>query len=841
MLNMVASGDLTMLELDSFDMPFAVPLADKAAARRRFMTLFLDESTNRHYGSSGCVCKAFNARGETFAVKYIRRASMDTPVLDDPTSHSTAGERAMFRAEYENQLQIMQLEGFPKLFGYGMVGQEPVIVMEWVHGVTLREAHDVLAPAGKAEPQTVALLGKSLFSLLTRLGNLSSHPVHRDLSPSNIMLRTQEHSVEEQVESGAFEPCIVDFGSTTFVAERDTRLTLVAGVWRGGTPEYAPPEMLTRDVPNIEQMRQSPSIDVYAVCSVLYELLAGHTPFQVSQHSEFSPYRLKVDTLPKPLKIAGYEKLCELILRGLSSNQLMRPTANEMEQACERAAHISDEAANGLASFNVVLPASSNLQTQTNAASSRSARAAVTSSPYSTATAGERRPARESASHAESAPWKATSSSPTYDTSAPSVIGASASVPEDAAGAIADTTAATFATTAEGSGAGTPERPISRRKFVALAVAGVAAVSAVAVGTSALARSLGTSQDSASDQASSSSAAEDTSSASATTSDSEVQGDAQSSGSSSATYSSGTLYRAQDASSELWGFLNAQRQWVIEPQFSDVPGPFSESLAAAKQDSSGLYGYLDYWGNWAIEPQFASASMFSEGLAVVESTGSGDFGVGGQANRAGWVDKNGSWAIAAKYGGGGAFVNGLAPVGDLGGTDQRWGYINTSGDVTVPYQFYKAEAQSDVGLAPAADHVSHWGFVDTAGNWVIEPQYPKARKFSEGLAACMMDSSSEKWGFIDASGATVIGAQFREARSFSGGLAAACDAQSGLWGSIGTDGSWQISPKFQELGEFVHGLAPAQDAETQLYGYIDDTGEWVIAPQFMAVGFTQVE
>src|SRR5205085_2679646 len=66
---------------------------------------------------------------------------------------------------------------------------------------------------------------------------------------------------------------------------------------------------------------------------------------------------------------------------------------------------------------------------------------------------------------------------------------------------------------------------------------------------------------------------------------------------------------------EKWGYIDAERQFVIAPQFDDA-GPFAQGLAPVKRD--GLYGYIDMGGSWRIPPRYQSADVFSEGLGAVK-------------------------------------------------------------------------------------------------------------------------------------------------------------------------------------------------------------------------------
>jgi hypothetical protein len=85
--------------------------------------------------------------------------------------------------------------------------------------------------------------------------------IHRDLKPSNIMVTPTR------------QPVIMDFGLAVRTEAEDTRLTRSGMIV--GTPAYMPPEQL-----NCDHSCIGPATDIYALGVILYELLAGRTPFQ---------------------------------------------------------------------------------------------------------------------------------------------------------------------------------------------------------------------------------------------------------------------------------------------------------------------------------------------------------------------------------------------------------------------------------------------------------------------------------------------------------------------------------------------------------------------------------
>ena len=291
---------LRVVRIEQFEA--AVPLADheQATYRRRFCTLFVDDERTRT-GGLGRVMFAQNAMGEALALKTMLPAKNDTPasdaVAEEPESEDGAKQREelrsrAFRREYEEHRALGGIKGVPRLYGYGSVDGVPAIVMEWIDGITLAQAARQLAVdnAHRMSSLTVARLGRDLFDVLARFDALDKGFIHRDISPSNVMVRTAHLSMEQQEEEGAFDLCLVDFGSATALQQgKRGSFTDSVGAVRFATPNYAPPEMLTNDISGIASLRQSASVDVYAAASVLFELATGNVPFDLDgsvEHAE---------------------------------------------------------------------------------------------------------------------------------------------------------------------------------------------------------------------------------------------------------------------------------------------------------------------------------------------------------------------------------------------------------------------------------------------------------------------------------------------------------------------------------------------------------------------------
>lgn len=288
---------MRLIRLNDFEAPFPLVGEEGDLYRRRFSTLFVDETRSRR-GGLGRVTYAMNARGEKLALK-----TMILPEGDDEGGDQTEVLLGAFRREYECQRALANLRGFPRLYGFARADGAPAIVMEWIEGTTLDEAIGFLAvdDVGRLSPITVARLGSELFELVSRLSLVDSGLIHRDLSPANVMIRTSRHSIEEQRANGTFDLCLIDFGSSDVVHTEGSPFTESYTTVRHATADYAPPEMLSEDIASVSEQRHSPAIDVYAAGSILCELLGGSTPFasiEGGPSRAVSPYRLKTEHSP---------------------------------------------------------------------------------------------------------------------------------------------------------------------------------------------------------------------------------------------------------------------------------------------------------------------------------------------------------------------------------------------------------------------------------------------------------------------------------------------------------------------------------------------------------------
>ena len=317
----LASSDavqgMRLVRVADFSAPLSLSDADRPSYVRRFVTLFVLQGQG-HRGGTGRVEHARNAQGEHLALKLLSLPHRRDGETEDDYERRVRASRSAFEREYECHILLSGLKGFPRLYGRGTIDGVPCIVMEWVEGITLDRARRQLAVdgCGRVSPLVAARLGRDLFDLVARMGYVEGGFVHRDISPRNVMVRTSRLSLEQQVDEGVFDRYLIDFGSSAESEPRSTSFTSENAVFRGATADFAPPEMLSDDIPGLAELRKSPAIDVYAAASVVYQLACGQAPYDLHAVGEdgapVSPYRAKM-AAPAPAAVMAHARADELL------------------------------------------------------------------------------------------------------------------------------------------------------------------------------------------------------------------------------------------------------------------------------------------------------------------------------------------------------------------------------------------------------------------------------------------------------------------------------------------------------------------------------------------------
>ncbi|MFG1671946.1 serine/threonine-protein kinase [Streptomyces sp. Y7] len=197
-------------------------------------------------GSAGTVWLGEGPEGPV-AVKLLRE---DLASDQELVGRFVQERTALLGLEHPNVVSVRDLV---------VDGNDLALVMDLVRGTDLRTRLDRdrrLAP--EAAVAIVADVADGLAAAH------AAGVVHRDVKPENVLL-----DMQGPLGPGGSHPALLtDFGVAKLIdSPRRTRATKIIG-----TPDYLAPEI-------VEGLPPRAAVDIYALATVLYELLAGFTPF----------------------------------------------------------------------------------------------------------------------------------------------------------------------------------------------------------------------------------------------------------------------------------------------------------------------------------------------------------------------------------------------------------------------------------------------------------------------------------------------------------------------------------------------------------------------------------
>jgi tRNA A-37 threonylcarbamoyl transferase component Bud32 len=153
-----------------------------------------------------------------------------------------------------------------------------VLAMQYVAGRTLEK---MIIEAGRLDWRTVLPLALDVLKALEFAH--SRGIIHRDMKPSNVLVRDSDGAAT-----------VMDFG----IAKMTNSSRLTATGQTMGTVRYMSPEQVRGHAVDARS-------DLYSTGMMLYEALAGETPFDGETHFEIMSKQLQ--ELPRSLRAAGVE------------------------------------------------------------------------------------------------------------------------------------------------------------------------------------------------------------------------------------------------------------------------------------------------------------------------------------------------------------------------------------------------------------------------------------------------------------------------------------------------------------------------------------------------------
>lgn len=200
----------------------------------------------------------------------------------------------------------------------------------------------------------------------------------------------------------------------------------------------------------------------------------------------------------------------------------------------------------------------------------------------------------------------------------------------------------------------------------------------------------------------------------------------------------------------------------------------------------------------------------------------------------------------------------LYPMYEKGSIEDKWGYIDSSGEYVIEPQFLYAGPFSDEGLAAVQDAESElWGYIDNFGDWVIYPQFVCAFEFKDGMAKVgerieseYFDNGATVYGYIDTYGEIIIPLEFYDiikkegTGQFVGQVTESHFSEDedwieGLWAYFDEDTYNEIFDEDLfvftddirlEYSDYSEGPVAKINQKNKV-GFVNEEGEYVIKPQ----------
>jgi tRNA A-37 threonylcarbamoyl transferase component Bud32 len=211
--------------------------------------------------------------------RFIARGAMGSVYLAlQPTMHRRVAVKVLprelsshpkFQQRFAQETRVISQLEHPHIlpvYDSGQFEGRPYIVMRYLDGGTVYDKMQ----AGPMQADRALGVVKQMASALDYAHERGV--IHRDLKPSNVLLDREGNAY------------LTDFGIAKLVSEAAG--TLTKGM--AGTPAYMSPEQVQADP-------VSPQTDIYSLGVMVFEMLAGHLPFQAE-----SPIALAMLHVSKP-------------------------------------------------------------------------------------------------------------------------------------------------------------------------------------------------------------------------------------------------------------------------------------------------------------------------------------------------------------------------------------------------------------------------------------------------------------------------------------------------------------------------------------------------------------
>jgi len=248
--------------------------------------------------------------GKIHKGELIGHAGFSRPIVIKRLRHDQDPNHVRLFVEEARRYAILDHENIGRMFDFEQVNDELCIILEHIDGWSLVEyieRHRSLSRFPHIE-LTVFIVSRVCRALEYVFEKAAI--VHRDISPSNIMM-TREGTVK-----------LIDFGIATRSGTRDSSLT--------GKPSYMAPEMVV-------ELRADNRSDLFSLGTVFHEMLTGERLFAGDTTTAILE-QVVAGHMPSPCKLNPDipDGVMEILRAALQRDPTRRfESAAKMGEACE--------------------------------------------------------------------------------------------------------------------------------------------------------------------------------------------------------------------------------------------------------------------------------------------------------------------------------------------------------------------------------------------------------------------------------------------------------------------------------------------------------------------------
>lgn len=234
-----------------------------------------------------------------------------------------------------------------------------------------------------------------------------------------------------------------------------------------------------------------------------------------------------------------------------------------------------------------------------------------------------------------------------------------------------------------------------------------------------------------------------------------------------------SFYAQMEEKSSLYGIVNEEGKYVVEPKYKEVDFNFGSKTGLSYViDKNDKYGFINENGKEIVLCKYDQAGSFENGYALIKNK------ISEFEYKNGLLDSTGKEVIPIKYSRLDYYPNEKVLVAGEN-TSSNVGVLDLNGRVIIPFQYEFWSKGISKGIWPVGKN-NACGVVNMKNETIVPFIYSMIESYSSvnNLAAAQKDG---KYGFIDRSGKEIVPFTYESVWNFDTYLSAKKD---GKWGLI---------------------------------------------------------